>query len=159
MVASRQSISGRRATMAERSQDNVSRYRELVEAYNRHDVDRGAGFYHEDAVVTDHGARTTMSGREEIRAEYWEGYFEASGDQRMDDVDVIAAGDWTVARAVISGTDEGLVPGLEPTGRRFEVSACDLVRWEDGEVVEEHLYYDQYTVLEQLGQVPSLTSE
>jgi len=63
------------------------------------------------------------------------------------DVDRGPAGDWTVARGVIRSTHEGPWAGADPTGRRFEIDVCALVHWDDGHVVEEHLYYDQATIL------------
>ena len=135
--------------------NNVDRYRQLVEAFNRHAADRGAHAYHGDAQVTDHGQQQTLSGREQIRVDYWQGWFDASSDQRLEDLEILAAGEWTVARGVIRGTHDGAWAGLAPTGRQFAVSVCDLVRWRDGQVVEEHLYYDQHTILAQLGAAPA----
>lgn len=136
------------------AEDNTHRYRQLVEAFNRHDSDAGAGHYDEQATVTDHGVGESLSGRAQIRAQYWQGWFDASSDQRLDDVDVFTAGEWTVARGVIRGTHDGRWAGVAPTGRRFAVDVCDLVRWRDGRIVEEHLYYDRGALGAQLGETP-----
>ena len=136
--------------MAPSTGDTINRYHELVAAYNDHDVDRGVAAYHDHAVVVDHGQNQTLSGRDHSRTGYWQDYFEASSDQRLEDLEVLAAGDWTIARGVISGTHDGRWGDLAPTGRRFQVGVCDLVRWDDGRIVEEHLYYDQATILTQL---------
>ena len=141
--------------MATPAHDNVQRYRQLVEAFNRHDSDDGANRYDEHAVVTDHGSGDWLSGRADIRARYWQAWLDASSDQRLEDVDVIGAGAWTVARGIIHGTHDGPWAGVEPTHRPFTVDVCDVVRWRDGLVVEEHLYYDRATILAQLGAEPA----
>lgn len=49
------------------------------------------------------------------------------------------------------------VGGDPADGLAFEVSVCDLVRWQDEQILEEHLYYDQHRILAQLGQVHART--
>jgi carboxymethylenebutenolidase len=44
-----------------------------------------------------------------------------------------------------------MVPGIAPTGRRVEVPLVAIVRFRDGRVAHEHIYWDQATVLVQLG--------
>jgi carboxymethylenebutenolidase len=44
-----------------------------------------------------------------------------------------------------------MLPGLAPTGRRVEVPLVAIVRFRDGKVAHEHIYWDQASVLVQLG--------
>jgi carboxymethylenebutenolidase len=44
-----------------------------------------------------------------------------------------------------------MVPGIEPTGRRVEVPLVAIVNFVDGKVAHEHIYWDQASVLVQLG--------
>ncbi|HEX3521293.1 MAG TPA: ester cyclase [Stellaceae bacterium] len=44
-----------------------------------------------------------------------------------------------------------MVPGLAATGRRVEFAFVGLIQFRDGKVANEHLYWDQATVLAQLG--------
>jgi carboxymethylenebutenolidase len=44
-----------------------------------------------------------------------------------------------------------ILPGVAPTGRRIEVPAVAIVRFEGGKVAREHLYWDQGSVLVQAG--------
>ena len=39
----------------------------------------------------------------------------------------------------------------QPTGKRFELEFCTVARWQDGEIVEENLFYDQVGFLTQIG--------
>jgi carboxymethylenebutenolidase len=43
-----------------------------------------------------------------------------------------------------------MLPGIAPTGRRVEVALVVVVRFRDGKVAHEHIYWDQASVLAQL---------
>ena len=43
-----------------------------------------------------------------------------------------------------------MLPGLEPTGKRVEVPVVAVVRFRDGKLAHEHVYWDQASVLVQL---------
>lgn len=42
-------------------------------------------------------------------------------------------------------------PGIEPTGRRLAVPHVGIIAFENGKISSEHIYWDQATVLSQLG--------
>lgn len=44
-----------------------------------------------------------------------------------------------------------LLPGVAPTGRRVEVPLVAIVRFQGGKVAHEHIYWDQASVLVQIG--------
>ena len=44
-----------------------------------------------------------------------------------------------------------MLPGVKPTGRRVEVPLVAIVRFVDGKVAHEHIYWDQASVLVQVG--------
>jgi carboxymethylenebutenolidase len=44
-----------------------------------------------------------------------------------------------------------MLPGVKPTGKRVEVPLVAIVRFRDGKVAHEHIYWDQASVLVQLG--------
>jgi carboxymethylenebutenolidase len=43
------------------------------------------------------------------------------------------------------------LPGVAPTGRRIEVPTVAIVRFRDGAIESEHIYWDQASVLVQIG--------
>jgi carboxymethylenebutenolidase len=43
------------------------------------------------------------------------------------------------------------LPGVEPTGKRVEVAVVGVIQFRDGKMAHEHLYWDQASVLVQLG--------
>jgi carboxymethylenebutenolidase len=44
-----------------------------------------------------------------------------------------------------------LLPGIEPTGRHVQLAFCVVVKFEDGKVAHEHIYWDQASLLVQIG--------
>ena len=44
-----------------------------------------------------------------------------------------------------------MLPGIAPTNRRVEAALAVVVRFRDGKVAHEHIYWDQASVLVQIG--------
>jgi carboxymethylenebutenolidase len=44
-----------------------------------------------------------------------------------------------------------MLPGVAPTNARVEVALVAIVRFRDGQVAHEHIYWDQASVLKQIG--------
>ncbi len=74
----------------------------------------------------------------------------------------IAQGEiWTCTVADFRGTMTGpmTMPGgtvIQPTNKSFRVDFCTVARWnEQGQIVEENLFYDLMGMLKQIGLMPS----
>ena len=50
-----------------------------------------------------------------------------------------------------------MLPGIAPTGRRVEVPLVVIVHFRDGKLAHEHIYWDQASVLVQLGLLDART--
>jgi carboxymethylenebutenolidase len=46
---------------------------------------------------------------------------------------------------------EWILPGVAPTGKRVEVPVVAIIRFRDGKIAHEHIYWDQASVLVQVG--------
>ena len=46
-----------------------------------------------------------------------------------------------------------MLPGIPPTGRKVEIPLVAIVRFQDGKVAHEHIYWDQASVLVQIGKL------
>ena len=44
-----------------------------------------------------------------------------------------------------------MLPGIAPTGKRVEVPVVAIIRFRDGKLAHEHIYWDQASVMVQLG--------
>jgi carboxymethylenebutenolidase len=49
---------------------------------------------------------------------------------------------------------DAILPGIPPTGKRVEVALAVVVQFDGDKMVHEHLYWDQASVLVQLGLLP-----
>jgi hypothetical protein len=56
-----------------------------------------------------------------------------------------------MVEAVIRGTHKGNLRSLPPTGREYELPILAFFVFEEDRLVCERVYFDQLTVLEQLG--------
>lgn len=84
-------------------------------------------------------------------------------DVRMNIIDLLADGEWVVARCQFSGTHRGvaqfphhggLLVGVEPTGRRFEVEHIHMFRMQNGLIIDHHATRDDVGMFQQLGLLP-----
>ncbi|MGM9453190.1 ester cyclase [Legionella bozemanae] len=48
-----------------------------------------------------------------------------------------------------------ILKGIEPTGKRVEIPLVAVVAFQDGKIASEHIYWDQASVLVQLGLIQS----
>jgi steroid delta-isomerase-like uncharacterized protein len=69
--------------------------------------------------------------------------------------DLIAEGDRVAARVTISGTHQGEMLGIPPTGKHVEVSSIDIIRFQDGKAAEHWGETDIMSMMQQLGVVPT----
>jgi steroid delta-isomerase-like uncharacterized protein len=77
-------------------------------------------------------------------------------DMNMVVRDVIAGGEKSVARVVVTGTHQGEFMGVPPTGRRVEVQLIDIMRFDDVGLDCEHWgVMDALSLMQQLGVVPA----
>jgi steroid delta-isomerase-like uncharacterized protein len=134
------------------------RYTELI---NAHDAEGIAALFAEDGLFTE--PTGDFKGRDAIVG-YWRAMFGAFPDlQGRDDLKAEAGdsafNEWT-AGGTNSGpleTPEGTIPA---TGKRVTFRGCDIVAVKDGRIYEQRAYYDQLSLMTQLGLVPegALTS-
>jgi steroid delta-isomerase-like uncharacterized protein len=57
----------------------------------------------------------------------------------------------SIVEYTFSGTHEGELEGIPPTGRRMAVVACSVAEIRDGRIVVERDYYDTLALMSQLG--------
>jgi predicted ester cyclase len=129
----------------------------LDDAWNAQDVETFAIRHKPDTVVRWPGQEPTH-GMDAHRQEAID-FFTAFPDQHLDNRPykvLIAQNDWTCSIAHFTGTMTGPMNGpdgqvIPPTGKSFEVDLCTVARWDNGQIVEENLFYDLVTFLRQIG--------
>jgi hypothetical protein len=65
-------------------------------------------------------------------------------------------GDWTCVTGVMTGTFTKQMPlgggkFIQPTGKSFSIPMCTIGHWKDGVMIEESLFWDNQTYMNQMG--------
>jgi steroid delta-isomerase-like uncharacterized protein len=122
---------------------------EHMESENRHEFDLTMEtFDHPRYELIATG--DVYDGREEVDR-YFKETRTAFPDQRNELIALHHADDAVIVEANLYGTHEGPLRGLPPTGRKFEMRFCAVFVFEQERLVCERVYFDQNTVLQQLG--------
>ncbi len=87
------------------------------------------------------------------------GFRAAFPDVHLTIEDMFAEGDRITFRSTMRGTHQGVFQGIAPAGKHVTVSLIDIVRVENGQIVEHWGGPDLFDLLQQLGAVVSVGSE
>jgi hypothetical protein len=78
----------------------------------------------------------------------------AFSDAAVTAADYIDGGHYVVGQFSGTGTNDGPLGPMPATGRRMTASFCEIMRYNaSGQIVSGSLYYDQITILSQLGRM------
>jgi predicted ester cyclase len=132
--------------MPARTERNKALIRELTEAWNARDRERMAATYADEIRV--HGADEVRTRTEMLDAEW--GFFDTFPDVAATIEHLVAEDDLVVVRWAVTGTHEGELRGIEPTGREVEYEEWAMYRIEDGAITEMWAQADALGVFEQL---------
>ena len=83
------------------------------------------------------------------------GFLVAFSDNHFTVEEQVAEGDRVVTRTTWHATQSGDFQGLPPTGKQIAVSGITIVRIKDDKIVESRALFDQMSMMQQLGLVPS----
>jgi steroid delta-isomerase-like uncharacterized protein len=100
-----------------------------------------------------HGYHGVQPGREGI-AKFYESIWTAFPDANVTLEHIIEAGDEVVARFVLTGTHQGPLNGIPPTGVAVTLPGITILRFHDGKVVERWSQADFMGLLLQIGAIP-----
>ena len=130
--------------------------RDHMESENRHEFDVTLEtFEHPRYELVATGE--AHDGTDEVSA-YFEETRRAFPDQRNELRALHHADDGVLVEAIIRGTHRGPLRSLPPTGREFELPIVSFFVFDGDRLVCERVYFDQLTVLEQLGIARNPTS-
>ena len=110
----------------------------------------------EDAYVNHIPVLTGGVGRDELREFYSKRFIpQMPPDTEMTPVSRTIGEDQLVDEMVFKFTHSihmnWMLPGVAPTGKRVEIPLVAIVRFREGKVAHEHIYWDQASVLVQIG--------
>jgi carboxymethylenebutenolidase len=116
----------------------------------------------EDAYVNHIPVLTGGVGRDELREFYSKRFIsQMPPDTEMTPVSRTIGVDQLVDEMVFKFTHsiqmDWMLPGVAPTGKRVEVPLVAIVRFRGGKLAHEHIYWDQASVLAQIGLIDAAT--
>lgn len=120
-------------------------------AWNARDPDAVAAVFAEDAVLREAGREGAIHGRAAIR-ERAAALLCGFSDFRLERVTLVIDGDAHADRWIMTGTHDGELFGIAPTGRRVRIEGATFTRLgPDGLVTEDVHFIDMAALLAQLG--------
>jgi steroid delta-isomerase-like uncharacterized protein len=138
---------------------NLETYRAGHQAFNQRDFESMTSHYADRIRWTDHAQGRTFTTPQEFRSDFLPGWVRASSDIRITDPHYLDAGQSGVCTFTVVGTHDGPLGPFPATGREFALALCELWHFDAaGRVVGGDLYYDQVSLLTQLGLMPQPSS-
>lgn len=139
-------------------QTNLEIIRRQIEKWASGDVNAIAEDF---AVETcNHGEAVGRAGVEEVIEDIWRTF----PDWHAEILEIAAAEDSVVVRLNVSGTHRGvgrfpvnggMLVGLEPTGKSFEVQHIHWYKLRGGKIVDHYANRDDLGMMQQLGLLPT----
>jgi steroid delta-isomerase-like uncharacterized protein len=87
--------------------------------------------------------------------EFFRMYKAAFPDLQMTAEEVLVSGDKTITRARATGTHQGELMGMPPTGKNVDVQLIDIMQFDDAGMIREHWgLVDMMAMMQQLGAIP-----
>lgn len=133
---------------------NKASLRAMTDAVNARDLDALEEFIAEDLVR--HSQSTPeiqVKSREDFKT-FLRSDFAIVPDSEIECPMVIAEGDLVAAWCTYQGTQEGPMGPFPPSGERLSLDFGSILRFEDGQIAEMWVVWDNLAALTQLGHMP-----
>jgi carboxymethylenebutenolidase len=128
----------------------------LAAEFATRDLDATMATMTDDPYLNHVPVLTGGIGREEVRRFYEEvfiGHWPA--DTTMERISRTVGADQVVDELVLSFTHDiamsHMLPGVPPTGKLVRLAVCVVAGFRDGKLTHEHIYWDQASLLVQVG--------
>ncbi len=130
--------------------------------FEQKDADAAIATMTEHPVLVHVPVGTGASGREALRKFYAEIFVpQVPPDMELQLLTRTVGQDRLIDEFIVQFTHtlrmDWFAPGVEPTGRQLRVPHVGVIAFEQGKIASEHIYWDQATVLLQLGVVSDNT--
>ena len=133
---------------------NADSHRRSVDLFNRRDWDAFGADLADDCEMVDQARSVTAKGREQW-LEMERSWVTGFSDAAITNARIVDAGATTVMLFTGTGTNDGPLGPLPATGRTGSIPFCEIREYDAaGRVTRGELYYDQVTMLVQLGHMP-----
>ena len=141
--------------MSPTEEANLRMAREHFAAESAHDTPRTLATLHDDIMYHVVASGQIVYGKEAV-SKYYDVWWTAFPDVDIQVKRMITAGEYIICENVATATHLGPWLGMPPTGRKTVQHLCAVLRFRDGLMTEETVYYDQLERIMQLGSKLSL---
>ena len=132
--------------------------KDLIGAWNSHDVDKIASFFTDDCVYEDLAFGMVARGKKEIN-DFLKVTFVWSPDLKFELKSFFGAGGRTATEWVMTGTHAGELPGMPATGKSFSLRGVSISEQREGKISRNTDYYNLVSFLQQVGLLPEAPSQ
>jgi steroid delta-isomerase-like uncharacterized protein len=130
---------------------NVETLRAAHQAFNRRDFDAVVSMMADTITYVDYARSVTFTGRSEFK-QFMQGWATAFSNAEVSEPTYIDGGNVVVAQFTGLGTNDGQLGPTPPSGKSMRLPFCEMFRFDQqGRIVSGGIYYDQLTMMTQLG--------
>jgi steroid delta-isomerase-like uncharacterized protein len=130
---------------------NVETFIAAHQAFNRRDFEAVVNAVAEDVTYRDRARDITFRGRAGFK-EFMQGWVAAFSNAEVCEPVYIDGGDTVIAQFTACGDNDGPLGTLPATGKPVKFHFCEVLSFNDaGQVVSGDAYYDQLSIMVQLG--------
>jgi steroid delta-isomerase-like uncharacterized protein len=146
------------------AQDNIAVARSLIDLYNNHQsdpewLDKSLAAFAADSTFTDVPSGRTLPGRDGYR-QLAMFFAEAFPESSVELTNVFATEDQLAIEFTGRGANTGTLHlptgDIPATGRYSELRFCEAIGCRNGKITSLHIYYDNLTLLQNLGLAPAM---
>lgn len=135
-------------------QNKITARRVVEEGFNKRDLKVLDEVYSKDAINHDPQQPNAGTGPEAVRKSM-STWLVAFPDVKLTIEHEIAEGDFVVQRLKSTGTNTGSLTGMPATGKKTTINGVMTSKFKDGKIVESWALFDQLSLLQQLGAIPT----
>jgi len=134
--------------------DNAAAGQSLFEAWEKRDSEAMGQHFADDVSFTDAPRQMEVTGKDAVR-DWYASWSVAFPDGKAGAKVVSSSEDTVVVEGLLVGTNDGPLGPLPATGKPLSLPWSNILRFgSDGKIVGGAAYYDQLTLLTQLGHLP-----
>src|SRR5918992_5180333 len=135
------------------TEENKTLVRRYVEAIHGGSLEEGEELLAPDFAFHVSGTPGPLDG--EAFRQLFAGFLSAFPDLAVTNEEFVAEGDKVAGRWTTSGTHQGELWGIPPTGKQVTITSMDINHLADGKIADRSHEYDALGMMQQLGVIPA----
>jgi predicted ester cyclase len=124
--------------------------RECIDAWNRRDFDKLKSLFHSDYTYTGPDGRELKVPEALKSHRMWAA---ALPDGKSEIKKIMTQGDVSICEFIVSGTHDGELMGVKPTGKHVEIRVCKIMEIRESKVFRDRDYFDLLGLMTKIGAI------